>query len=83
MKLRTVRRIEAVLVGGLLLDFLAVWLGGDHVDRDLCEVFMFLLVIAGWAIDTIFYRCPNCNRRLGIFVRYCPHCGERIDLDVK
>ena len=80
MKLKTAERIFLVLVGLMLLSFLAASWTGFVLFGYLGGVFFGLSLLT----LLIFIRCPWCGRYVGHFAnskkrRFCPFCGEEID----
>lgn len=64
---------NALAVAGIL-----VMLLGQGVENITVAVLGLLLLVAGLAVQLIFWRCPSCGRYLGRSsgIAYCPHCGE-------
>lgn len=56
-----------------------VMLLGQGFENILVAVLGLLIIVAGAAIQLIFWRCPSCGRYLGRStfgdIEYCPHCG--------
>ena len=69
------RFVSNVLFGVGIL----VMLIGQGVENILVAVLGLLIIVAGAAVQLIFWRCPSCGRYLGRStfgdIEYCPHCG--------
>ena len=67
--------VSNVLFGAGIL----VMLLGRGFENILTAVLGLLIIVAGAAVQLIFWRCPSCGRYLGRStfgdIEYCPHCG--------
>lgn len=77
MKLKTVKKI---LYAILALAVLLIIIMG--ITRQIAYGYAAIAVAAGYiVVISAFYRCPNCDRRLGRIddrIKYCRLCGQEI-----
>ena len=66
---------NALVVSGVILALL-----GQAVVSIVVAVLGLLLLLTGFVVQVLFWRCPHCHGYLGRpgfgRIAYCPHCGE-------
>ena len=63
---------------------LVMVIAGASGDKTWAEVTGFIGLLAGFALDLAWHRCPHCGEHLGKYSgEYCKHCGKAIDYDAK
>lgn len=84
MSLQMARLFKNVLYGLGIAAAIAAWLlqrtgrGGSM----LLWIAAFALLIAGFVVTVVFYRCPNCKHNFPVreaLPEVCPHCGQKLD----
>ncbi len=82
MQLKTVQHTAAALFSlGIIFVIVAIEL--ERFQRFFVAAIV-VIVVTDLVLVGIFWRCPRCKEFLGRFgdvTEYCPHCGEKLDLD--
>lgn len=72
--------------GGAVITFAGLCLGARSNTLIIGNFIAFtglILILGGIGQALIFYKCPNCGKRLNIRGRhpnFCPECGCKLDL---
>ena len=63
---------------------LVMVIAGASADTIWAEAIGLIGLLAGFALNLAWYRCPHCGEHLGKYPgEYCKHCGKKIDYDAK
>jgi len=77
------KKKKRILDLALIAVFLPILVG--YIVAQTWIMLISCALVVGWAIlHHIWWRCPHCREYLGRYdmkISYCPHCGEKIDLD--
>lgn len=81
MKLKTVRKIT-IIAGCVILALGLAVAAVALVDGNGAPAFvnvglsvLGILIVAAGAFVLLFHHCPYCKHGLGLYERYCHHCG--------
>ena len=81
------RRVKTVVVGLLIVGF-ALAFTGSFAQRYgmLLSVAALACLVGSWITVLKYWRCPKCGgllpwKKRFLLIRYCPQCGEELDLE--